>query len=222
MGSSGDAEGVSRQGTGRGGEQQRRLQQWGLQSVPAGEARPQVIRARGRAVVGEALVLTARELRLVLTLLLVMFMTGEVWRYAGTRAGPRLVLMIAGPVMTALALIAVGLRRQLRATETVHVPGAADGEPTRAVVAPRVAHRRLVGRATGRVWLETLSASIAVAALFTFLGVAALVFAAEVLVDEESRHELLDDLLEGYNQAVTVWAAGETGATGEPTAIQSP
>jgi hypothetical protein len=213
-------------------------------------------------------VLTARELRLVLTLLLVMFMTGEVWRYAGTRAGPRLVLMIAGPVLTAFALIAVGLRRQLRATETVRVPGAAEGEPTRAVVAPRVAHRRLVGRATGRVWLETLSVSIAVAALFTFLGVAtvdpeltrewtgqasvevlqairllgeelmvsaallqvagflgalaALVFAIEVLVDEQSRHELIDDLLEGYNQAVTVWAAGETGATGEPTAIQSP
>jgi hypothetical protein len=119
MRSSGDAEGASRQGTGRGGEQQRRLlQQWGLQSAPAGRARPQEIRAR-RAVVGEALVLTARELRLVLTLLLVMFMTGEVWRYAGTRAGPRLVLMIAGPVLTALALIGVGLRRQLRATETV-------------------------------------------------------------------------------------------------------
>jgi hypothetical protein len=268
MRSPGDAEGASRQGTGRGGEQQRRLlQQWGLQSAPAGRARPQEIRAR-RAVVGEALVLTARELRLVLTLLLVMFMTGEVWRYAGTRAGPRLVLMIAGPVLTALALIGVGLRRQLRATETVRVPGAADGEPTRAVVAPRVAHRRLVGRATGRVWLETFSVSIAVAALFTFLGMAtvdaeltrewtgqasvealqlirilgeelvvstallqvagflgalaALVFAVEVLVDEQSRHELIDDLLEGYNQAVIVWAAGESGTTGEPTAIQSP
>ena len=39
------------------------------------------------------------------------------------------------------------------------------------------------------------------------------VFAVEVLVDEQSRNELIDDLVEGYNQAVIVWAAGETGAT---------
>jgi hypothetical protein len=213
-------------------------------------------------------VLTARELRLVLTLLLVMFMTGEVWRYVGTLAGPRLLVVIAGPVLTAFALIAVGLGRQLRATETVRVPGAAEGEPARAVVAPRVAHRRLVARARGRVWLETLSVSIAVAALFAFLGVAtvdadltgewsgqtpvealqlikilgeevvvsaallqvagflgalsALVFAIEVLVDEQSRYELIDDLLEGYNQAVTIWATDQAGSAGEPTVTHSP
>ena len=128
-------------------------------------------RAPRGAVVGEALVLTARELRLVLTLL-VMFMTGEVWRYVGTLAGPRLVVVIAGPVLSAFTLIAVGLGRQLRPTETVRVPGAAAGEPARTVIASRVAHRRLVARARGRVWLETLSVSIAVAALFAFLGVA--------------------------------------------------
>jgi hypothetical protein len=121
--------------------------------------------------VGEALVLTARELRLVLTLLLVMFMTGEVWRYVGTLAGPRLLVVIGGPVLAAFVLIGVGLGRQLRPAETVRV-GAAEGEPAHAVVAPRVAHRRLVARARGRVWLETLSVSIAVAALFAFLGVA--------------------------------------------------
>jgi hypothetical protein len=218
--------------------------------------------------VGEALVLTARELRLVLTLLLVMFMTGEVWRYVGTLAGPRLLVVIAGPVLSAFTLIAVGLGRQLRPTETVRVPGAAAGEPDRTVVAPRVAHRRLVGRARRRVWLETLSVSIAVAALFGFLGVAtvdaeltgewtgqasvevlqvirilgqevvvsaallqvagflgalaALVFAIEVLVDEQSRYEIIDDLLERYTQAVIVWAAHEAGSPGEPTATQSP
>jgi hypothetical protein len=142
------------------------------------------------------------------------------------------------------------------------------GGPTHSVMAPHVAHRRLVRRARVRVWLETLSVSIAVAGLFGLLGLAtvdaeltrewsgqasvpvlqsirilgeelvvsatllqvagflgglaALVFAIEVLVEEESRHELLDDLLEGYNQAVIVWAAGRTGATGEATVIQSP
>ena len=52
---------------------------------------------------------------------------------------------------------------------------------------------------------------------------AALVFAIEVLVDEQSRYEIIDDLLEGYTQAVIVWAAAdEAGSAGEPTATQSP
>ena len=265
MRSSGDAAAGSRGEPGPGSERQLRLMQhWGLQSAPAGQLRPPESIAPKGAVVGEALVLTARELRLVLTLLLVMFMTGEAWRYVGALTGPRLLVLIAGPVLAAFALIGVGLGRQLRPAETVPVPG----EPTRAVMAPRAAHRRLVRRARVRVWLETLSVSVAVAGLFGLLGLAtvdaaltrewsgqasvpvlqsvtilgeelvvsatllqvagflgalaALVFAVEVLVDEESRHELIDDLLESYNQAVIVWAAGQTGATGEPTAIQSP
>lgn len=268
MRSSGEAEGGSQRGTSPGDTQQRLLQHWGLQSEPAGPVRPQESRAGKGAVVGEALVLTARELRLVLTLLLVMFMTGEAWRYVGTLAGPRLLVVIGGPVLAAFVLIGVGLGRQLRPAETVSVPGAVVSETTRAVVAPRVAHRRLVARARGRVWLETLSVSIAVAALFGFLGVAtvdaeltrewtgqasvqvlqllrvlgeelvvsaalvqvagflgalaALVFAVEVLVDEQSRYEVIDDLLAGYTQAVTVWAADEAGSAGEPTATQSP
>ena len=268
MRSSGEAEGGSQRGTPPGGKQQRLLQHWGLQSEPAGQVRPPESRARKGAVVGEALVLTARELRLVLTLLLVMFMTGEAWRYVGTLAGPRLLVVIGGPLLTAFILIGVGLGRQIRPAETVRVPGAAVSEPARAVVAPRAAHRRLVARARGRVWLETLSVSIAVAALFGFLGVAtvdaeltrdwtgqasvrvlqfirilgeelvvsaalvqvagflgalaALVFAVEVLVDEQSRYEVIDDLLAGYTQAITVWAADEAGSAGEPTATQNP
>jgi hypothetical protein len=45
----------------------------------------------------------------VLTLLLVMFMTSEIWRYVGTLASPRLLILIGGPVLTAFALIGVGL-----------------------------------------------------------------------------------------------------------------
>ena len=107
--------------------------------------------------------LTARELRLLLTLLLVMFMTGEAWRYVGALTGPRLLVLIAGPVLAAFALFGVGLGRQLRPAGTVRIPGTAKGEPAPAVVAPRVAHRRLVDRARVRVWLETVSVSIAVA-----------------------------------------------------------
>ena len=110
MRSTGGAEAGSRGDFDRGGEQQRRLlQEWGLQSAPAGQVRPPEAIAPKGAVVGEALVLTARELRLVLTLLLVMFMTGEAWRYIGALTGPRLVVLIAGPVLAAFALIGVGL-----------------------------------------------------------------------------------------------------------------
>jgi hypothetical protein len=115
MRSSGDAQGASQREPSAGGEQQRRLlQQWGLQSAPPGRVTPPESRAPRGAVVGEALVLTARELRLVLTLLLVMFMTGEAWRYVGALTGPRLLVLIAGPVLAAFALIGVGLGRQLR------------------------------------------------------------------------------------------------------------
>jgi hypothetical protein len=269
MGSSGETEAGSRREPGLGDKQQRRLlQQWGLQSAPAERVRPAEFRTARGAILGEALVLTARELRLVLTLLLVMFMTGEAWRYVGALTGPRLLVLIAGPVLAAFALIGVGLGRQLGPAETVHVPDAAKGEPAHAVIAPRVAHRRLVARVRGRVWLETLLVSIAVAGLFGFLGLAtvdadltrewsgqasvpvlwsitilgeelvvsatllqvagflgalaALMFALEVLVDEQSRHELIDDLLESYTRAVTVWATDEAGSAGEPTATQNP
>jgi hypothetical protein len=264
MRSSGDAATGSRGEPGPGDERQRRLlHQWGLHSAPAGQVRPPEPVATRGAVVGEALALTARELRLVLTLLLVMFMTGEAWRYIGALTGPRLVVLIAGPVLAAFALTGVGLGRQLRSAETVRVPGGYE-----IVDAPRVAHRRLVRRARVRVWLETLLVSMAVAGLFGLLGLAtvdadltrewsgqaavpvlhssrllgeelvvsaallqvagflgalaALMFSLEVLVEEESRHELIDDLLEGYNQAVIAWAAGQPGAAGEPRAIQHP
>jgi hypothetical protein len=70
---------------------------------------------------------------------------------------------------------------------------------------------------------EELVVSATLLQVAGFLGaLAALMFALEVLVDEQSRHELIDDLLEGYTRAVTVWAADEAGSAGEPTATQNP
>jgi hypothetical protein len=74
-----------------------------------------------------------------------------------------------------------------------------------------------------RILGEELVVSAALVQVASFLGaLAALMFAIEVLVDEESRHELIDDLLEAYNQAVIAWAAGQPGPPGEPTSIQGP
>jgi hypothetical protein len=219
-----------------------------------------------RALAGEALVLAVRELRLLLVLLLVLFITDETWRYIGNLAAPRLVLLIAGSVLAALALVAVGFRRQLRPAAIVRLTGSA--QTARSVVAPRVAHRRLVARATGRVWLETLTLGIVVTGSFALLGIttvdaeltrdlsgqesggvfrvvhvmgeelvasgallkvagflgalAMVVFAIEALVDDEARHELLDDTLEDYNLAIRVWAAHETDTATESPAARSP
>jgi hypothetical protein len=76
---------------------------------------------------------------------------------------------------------------------------------------------------SSRLLGEELVVSAALLQVAGFLGaLAALMFSLEVLVEEESRHELIDDLLEGYNQAVIAWAAGQPGAAGEPRAIQHP
>lgn len=260
---------MRRQEAGRGGEQESLLlQRWGLQSAPRGRVRADWFTARRGAVTGEGLVLALRELRLLLVLLLVLFLTDETWRYVGMLAAPRLVFLIAGSVVAALVLIAVGLRRHLRSAATVRVPGAVEGEPVRSVVAPRGAHRRLVARVTGRVWLEMLTLGIVVAGLFALLGIttvdaeltrdlagedsvrlfglteilgeelvasaallqvagflgalAAVVFAIEVLVDDEARHELIDDTVEDYSEAITVWAAGETVSARDVPATHSP
>jgi hypothetical protein len=70
---------------------------------------------------------------------------------------------------------------------------------------------------------EELVVSATLLQVAGFLGaLAALMFALEVLVDEQSRHELIDDLLEGYTRAVTVWAADEAGSAGEPITPQRP
>ena len=105
MGSSGEVEAKSRRGelSPPAGSSASSVAAVGAALRESWAAPPQEARAPRGAVIGEALVLTARELRLVLTLLLVMFMTGEAWRYVGTLAGPRLLVVIAGLVLSASA-----------------------------------------------------------------------------------------------------------------------
>jgi hypothetical protein len=70
---------------------------------------------------------------------------------------------------------------------------------------------------------EELVVSATLLQVASFLGaLAALMFALEVLVEEQSRHELIDDLLAGYTRAVILWAAGEAGSADEPTTTQNP
>jgi hypothetical protein len=56
-----------------------------------------------------------------------------------------------------------------------------------------------------------------------FLGaVAALLFVIEVLVDQDSRHAVLDDVLADYDRAVMIWATEHASSAQESTAPQTP
>lgn len=260
MGSTGGSSSAGRPGATSQGERRRLLQHRAVQSAQAGPVRRKESR-HWVAAIGNALVLTARELSWVLTLFLVMFMTGEVWRYVGGLAGPRLVVLIAGPILAAVALAWVGLWYLLRAP-AVHIPGGAES-----VGVPRALRRRSMTRATVRVWGQTVAVGIAVAAVFGVVGVttvdadltrewagrtaevfplwqvlgeelivsdallqvvgflgavAALMFVIEVLVDQDSRHALLDDVFADYDRAVEKWAAERETPDPRPTAPQTP
>jgi hypothetical protein len=54
-----------------------------------------------------------RELRLLLGLLLILFVTSEVWRYVGQLTPLRLVLLVLTTVAAALLVVGLGLRRTL-------------------------------------------------------------------------------------------------------------
>lgn len=105
---------------------------------PTGRSR---FAARGVDVV----LVTVRELRLLLGLLLVLFVTSETWRYVGRLATVRLVLFVLVTLTAALLVVAMGLRR------TVERPA--------------------VGRATVRVAGEVLAFGAALFAIFTAIGV---------------------------------------------------
>lgn len=105
-------------------------------------------RARALRRLAGAQAVAVRELRLLFGLLLILFLTSEVWRYAGRLAGVRLAFVIAGALGLAGILIGVGLRRTLPAT----VP------------------RTLASRATRRVAGEVLTFGVLLSLLLSVLG----------------------------------------------------
>lgn len=104
----------------------------------AGRAR---LAARGADVV----LVTVRELRLLLGLLLVLFVTSETWRYIGRLPAERLLLFVLATLAVALLVVALGLRRTLDAP--------------------------VVRRATVRVAVEVVTFAAALFLTFTVIGV---------------------------------------------------
>lgn len=134
------------------------LADWRFHDAP----RPKGRRRRPAASAREALELTARELRLVLTVLFVIFVTSESWQVFGRLSGVRYAVLIALFAVLAAVLGALGTRKAARAT-------AAPAEGLRRPV-PDAARATLARRLRRRAWFEVLVVGLAVSGGFLVLG----------------------------------------------------
>lgn len=185
--------------------------------------RPPQSRPRAQALrrVAGALAVAIRELRLLFGLLLILFLTSEVWRYAGRLEVPRLAFVILSALVGAGIVIGVGLRGTL----------------------PPTVSRSIGRRAALRVFTEVTTFGVLLCLLFSVLGfvtmdyslvqewsgegsmrvlldipvlgqrliltppllqvsaclgaLGSLVFAFEAVLDTETRAALLSDLVDG-------------------------
>jgi succinate dehydrogenase hydrophobic anchor subunit len=163
----------------------------------------------------DVVLVTVRELRLVLGLLLVLFVTSETWRWIGRLTAPRLALFMLVTLVAALLVVAVGLRRTVARPAvhraTVRVAGEVVGlgailfgafaavgvlSVDAGVVADWSGSGNgiLLSLGVGDPPLVLTRQLLQVSAFLAALG--ALAFAIEVIVDEGTRHSLLRDIVE--------------------------
>lgn len=161
----------------------------------------------------------ARELKVLLGLVFVLFLTAEVWRFIGRLDPVRLIVLVCGVIATAMLIPVAGLRRTLPTTmgsgmlrrATTRVVGevlafgltlglslVAFGFLTmdRALVA------EWSGAPPGVLWTWSgggwrLDLTPPLVQVGAFLGSISMVaFALEVLTDEQTRHTLVGDLID--------------------------
>jgi uncharacterized membrane protein YjgN (DUF898 family) len=163
----------------------------------------------------DIVLVTVRELRLLLGLLLILFVTSETWRYVGRLTVFRVVGFTFATLVAALLVVGIGLRRMLersaarRATVRVAVELLAFGSllfATFVVVGVLSVDAELVAEWSGSKGGTLVSLGIGdprlvitrqllqVAAFLASLG--ALVFAVEVVADGGTRRVLISDLME--------------------------
>jgi len=156
-----------------------------------------------------------RELRLLLGLLLILFVTSETWRYVGRLASVRLLLAVLATVVAALLVIGLGLRRTLGRSAarlaTVRVAlevlafgaglfgcflviGVLSIDAGLAAEWSGTADGVLLSLGVGDPPLVVTRQLLQVAAFLGSLG--ALAFAVEVISDADTRDTLVHDLLE--------------------------
>jgi len=169
----------------------------------------------------DVVLVTVRELRLLLGLLLVLFVTSETWRYVGQLTAPRLIFFVLTTFTAAMLVVGMGLRRTLdrsavgRATVRVAVEVIGFGAillVTFAVVGIMSVDAELVAEWSGSRDGVLVSLGIGsppmvltrqllqVAAFLAALG--ALVFAVEVVSDEGTRDTLVRDLVDLADESV--------------------
>jgi len=112
----------------------------------------------------DALQLVIRELRLVLALLFVLFVTGEAWQFFGRAEGARFALLLG--IFATLATVVGAVVAQRETRTAIAQDGTGRAVPARA-------RRTLQRRLRRRTWLETLVAAVAVSASFLLLGIIA-------------------------------------------------
>lgn len=163
----------------------------------------------------DVVLVTVRELRLLLGLLLILFITSETWRYVGRLTVLRVVGFALATLIAALLVVGVGLRRMLgrsdarRATVRVAAELVAFGTllfVTFTVVGVLTVDAGLVAEWSGTqdgvlvslgVGSPPLVVTRQLLQVATFLAsLGALVFAVEVVADGSTRRTLIQDLFE--------------------------
>jgi hypothetical protein len=183
---------------------------------PGGTPAPRAVRARIATRGADVVLVTVRELRLVLGLLLILFVTAETWRYVGRLAVLRIAVAVVVSVLAALLVVGLGLRHALgpsagrRATVRVALEVLSFGAAlftAFAVVGIVSVDAGLVAEWSGDRNGVLLSLGIGdppmvvtrqllqVSAFLAALG--ALAFAVEVIADADTRNTLVRDLIEG-------------------------
>lgn len=179
---------------------------------PAGS--PVTARNRFTSRGADVVLVTVRELRLLLGLLLVLFVTSETWRYVGRLSTFRVVLFALTTLAAALLVVGLGLRRTVdrsavrSATVRVGTEIVAFGGilfATFVVVGVASVDAGLVAEWSGREGGVLVSLGIGSPPLVvtrqllqvaSFLGsLGALAFAVEVISDAGTRHTLVHDLV---------------------------
>ena len=181
------------------------------------------MRSRMQSRGSEIVLVAARELRLLLGLMLVLFVTSETWRFIGRLPLPRLLPLLAVVLGTSILVAVVGVRRVLSgldpttarraatrvALEVVAFGGALLGGFT--ALGAGTMDVPLVAEWTGVPVSAVTSIGLgdavvvtrALAQVAAFLAVlGALAFAVEAVLDPDTRATLLADLLDAPQEEV--------------------
>lgn len=169
----------------------------------------------------DVVLVTVREMRLLLGLLLVLFLTSETWRYIGRLSVPRFVLLVVITLTVALLVVGLGLRHTIGASAVKRAITRVAGEVLAfgaalllvfIVIGVLSVDADLVGEWTGEPAVVLVSLGLGrppmvlsapllqVGGFLASFG--ALAFAVEVVTDVSTRQLLVGDLAEPGEPAV--------------------